>query len=443
MEQETLLSAGIDIGTTTTHLIISEITVALERGFGAPPQARIAGKQILYKSPVYFTPLDPAGQIDAEGVGAIVENEYRKAGVQKEDFKSGAVIITGESAKKENARRVLQQTASASGDFVTANAGAALESFLSGKGAGADIKSRQSGRITANIDIGGGTTNISVFQDGEFVDEACLNIGGRLVRFENGVPVAADCIRPLCDGLDLADEKDLCLLCRRMAAYILLAVQGQNEKVPPFLVTDHLLTGSFLPEAVTFSGGVAACMTGKHDAFEYKDLGMLLAGAVKSAFAAFPGEVAEPQPDAIRATVIGAGNFHLEVSGSTIFYQNISFPLKNLRCVRRLERTADEPCALCVSTGRVPGFAELDDMARQIAAEAAPALPAGQPLVVLTRHDFAKALGFCLKKYLPPDFPFLAADGIDCAAGDYVDIGTPLGGGVAVPVVVKTLVFGG
>ena len=90
MEQEILLSAGIDIGTTTTHLIISEITVALERGFGAPPQAKIAGKKILYKSPVYFTPLDVSGQIDAKGVAAIIENEYRKAGVRKENLKSGA-----------------------------------------------------------------------------------------------------------------------------------------------------------------------------------------------------------------------------------------------------------------------------------------------------------------------------------------------------------------
>ncbi len=178
MEQEILLSAGIDIGTTTTHLIISEITVALERGFGAPPQAKIAGKKILYKSPVYFTPLDVSGQIDAKGVDAIIEKEYRRAGVRKEDLKSGAVIITGESAKKKNARRVLQETARLSGDFITANAGAALESFLSGKGAAADLRSRQSGRVTANVDIGGGTADIAVISLGGVVESASIKIAG-------------------------------------------------------------------------------------------------------------------------------------------------------------------------------------------------------------------------------------------------------------------------
>ncbi|HIU68856.1 MAG TPA: ethanolamine ammonia-lyase reactivating factor EutA [Candidatus Scubalenecus merdavium] len=443
MEQEILLSAGIDIGTTTTHLIISEIAVALERGFGAPPQAKIAGKKILYKSPVYFTPLDVSGQIDAKGVAAIIEKEYRRAGVRKEDLKSGAVIITGESAKKKNARRVLQETARLSGDFITANAGAALESFLSGKGAAADLRSRQNGRVTANVDIGGGTTNISVFQSGEFVDDCCLNIGGRLVRFENGRIIAADCIRPLCERLDLTDKQALQTLCRRMADCILFAVQGENDRIPPALVTNHLLSGRFVPQTVTFSGGVAACMTGQHDAFQYKDLGVLLAGAVQSVFAAFSGEVIQPQPDSIRATVIGAGNFHMEVSGSTIFYQNICFPLKNLACVRAFGEAGGAPSALCLQTQSAPGFAVLDSLARQIAAAGSDLLAAGQPLVILTKHDFSKALGFCLKKYLPPGASFLCADGIDCTKGDYVDIGAPLGGGVAVPVVVKTLVFGG
>ena len=139
------------------------------------------------------------------------------------------------------------------------------------------------------------------------------------------------------------------VLCRRMADCILFAVQGENDRIPPALVTNHLLSGRFVPQTVTFSGGVAACMTGQHDAFQYKDLGVLLAGAVQSVFAAFSGEVIQPQPDSIRATVIGAGNFHMEVSGSTIFYQNICFPLKNLACGRP---RASRPGTLCRTRSR-------------------------------------------------------------------------------------------
>lgn len=443
MENEILLSAGIDIGTTTTHLIISRIGIALEGGFGTAPQAKITEKKILYKSPVYFTPLDASGQIDAQAVAKIIEQEYKRAGVKKENLKSGAVIITGESAKKENARRVLQETARLSGDFVTANAGAELESFLSGKGAGADVRSKESGRITANVDIGGGTTNISVFQDGEFVDDCCLNIGGRLVCFQNGVPVAAPCIQPLCRGMDLHKEEDLRHLCRQMAAYILLALQGKNEQIPDFLVTNHLLSGRNLPGVVTFSGGVGACMCQAQNDFQYHDIGVLLADAVKTAFSSFEGQVVPPQPDSIRATVIGAGNFHLDISGSTIRYQNIAFPLKNLECVRQLDEIGTELCAICPKTDGAPGFAGVDGLARQIVAAAGGLIQSGAPLVVLTKYDFSKALGTCLKKYLPRQYPFLCADGIDCAKGDYIDIGEPVGGGRAVPVVVKTLVFGG
>ena len=116
MENETLLSVGIDIGTTTTHLIISKIAIEVEGGFGTVPHAKISDKKIVYKSPVYFTPLDKRGNIDIDAVAGIINSEYQIAGVSKSDLQSGAVIITGESSKKDNARAVLQKIADASGD---------------------------------------------------------------------------------------------------------------------------------------------------------------------------------------------------------------------------------------------------------------------------------------------------------------------------------------
>lgn len=100
MENETLLSVGIDIGTTTTHLIISKIAIEVEGGFGTVPHAKISDKKIVYKSPVYFTPLDKRGNIDIDAVAGIINSEYQIAGVSKSDLQSGAVIITGESSKK-------------------------------------------------------------------------------------------------------------------------------------------------------------------------------------------------------------------------------------------------------------------------------------------------------------------------------------------------------
>ena len=76
--------------------------------------------------------------IDAQGVRAIVEEEYRKSGFDKGEIATGAVIITGETARKENAREVLSALSAFAGDFVVATAGPDLESILAARGAGAD-----------------------------------------------------------------------------------------------------------------------------------------------------------------------------------------------------------------------------------------------------------------------------------------------------------------
>ena len=166
MKNETVLSTGIDIGTTTTHLIVSRLGICETGGFGVVPSVEITSKEILYKSPVYFTPLLENGDIDLQGVASRIQKEYDSAGIAPSDLKCGAVIITGESARKGNAAKVLSAISENSGDFVAAEAGSELESYLSGKGAGADKLSEDTGKTVANIDIGGGTTNISVVQKG-------------------------------------------------------------------------------------------------------------------------------------------------------------------------------------------------------------------------------------------------------------------------------------
>lgn len=102
---EIIYSTGIDIGTTTTHLIISKLFVSVKEGFGCAPKVEIDKKEILYMSKIYFTPLETNGIISAKGVKKIIDNEYKKADISPKMLKSGAVIITGESAKKECTRQ--------------------------------------------------------------------------------------------------------------------------------------------------------------------------------------------------------------------------------------------------------------------------------------------------------------------------------------------------
>ena len=107
----------------------------------------------------------------------LLKNNIKKAGVTPDELKCGAVIVTGESASRENASEVISSVSEFAGDFIAAQAGSELESYLSGKGAGADVISENEGKCTANVDIGGGTTNISVFVNGSCVETCCLNIG--------------------------------------------------------------------------------------------------------------------------------------------------------------------------------------------------------------------------------------------------------------------------
>lgn len=448
MENETILSAGIDIGTTTTHLVISKIGISVTGGFGAVPSAQITSKKIIYKSPVYFTPLLSNGDINGKAVAKIIKKEYAAAGVEPADLKSGAVIITGESACKGNSQKALHEISHLAGNFIAAEAGSELESVLSGRGAGADKLSENTGKTVVNIDIGGGTTNISVFENGNCVDTCCLNIGGRLIKCtENGLYIS-DIIKKFIYDKNLAitdfenSMENVRRLCDMLADVIFASLGFCSFKIPDYLVADHLLSVKKQAEILTFSGGVADCMKGGADDLSFGDIGVLLGKSVLKKAMQYNCRVREIV-NPIRATVIGAGQFSLEISGSTIQYSNITFPIKDLPCVCSLSRIGSSPCAICPEGKRSPSFSEVNETALRIVTAANGLIKNNIPLVVITKEDYSKALGQCIKRKLPKNYPFLCADSIECRPGDYIDIGEPVADGKAVPVIVKTLVFGG
>ena len=104
---EQLLSVGIDIGTGTTRSIVARRTLENRATPFPVPGVSSGGREGLYRSAIHVTPLLSDTVIDAAGVRAIVEEEYRKSGFDKSQVDTGAVIITGETARKENAQEVL------------------------------------------------------------------------------------------------------------------------------------------------------------------------------------------------------------------------------------------------------------------------------------------------------------------------------------------------
>lgn len=477
-----LLSVGIDVGTSTTQVVFSRLLLRDRAARFTAPDIRITAAEAFYRGKIYETPLLDNVRIDAKALRALVEGEFRRAGISPGETDTGAVIITGESARKENAAAVLERLSSLAGDFVVATAGPDLESRIAGQGSGAQEESRRRRCRVANFDIGGGTTNIAIFDAGNLAGVGCYDIGGRLLRFtpEGALtyisPGAAQIARSL--GLRFrAGEKpaadELSQLADMFARVLESAVNP--EILSPFAAMLRTPNSSPLTpipvDAVCFSGGVADCVYGaRHGRFEFHDFGVILAQAVRGG-GLFGYPVITPK-ETIRATVIGAGNYTTTLSGSTIRYTDGAlFPIKNLpvfllspaqeeaafsgtpcdlaRPLRAFMQQADAAQVAIALIGKPsPGWQELQRMARALA-DAFFAAMAGTPLVILTRHDMGKALGQALLGVRGQGSgirdagigDLIVLDGITAGEYQFIDIGRPVMGGCAVPVVMKTLVF--
>ena len=177
---DTILSVGIDVGTSTTQLVFSRLTVENIANVFSIPRITIVDKQILRRSDIHITPLLDPRTIDTDALRRLVIDEYAKAGLAPDDIGTGVAIITGETARAENAEQVLAALSTLAGDFVVSTAGPHLESVLAARGAGLDTYSEHTSAIVANLDIGGGTTNIAAYRQGQLLGTSCIDIGGQI-----------------------------------------------------------------------------------------------------------------------------------------------------------------------------------------------------------------------------------------------------------------------
>ena len=473
MSKETLLTVGIDLGTSTTQLVLSELTVENFASAFTVPRISNYYKKVIYRSDIIFTPLLNQSEIDAEPIKAFVAEQYRQAGIHKQDIQMGAVIITGETARKSNANNVLRALSGYAGDFVVATAGPDLESIIAGKGAGAQTYSETKRKPVVNLDIGGGTTNLAVFKDGEVIDTACFDIGGRLIKLDQQQKITyiAPKIQEIINkkGLtlhlgDQATEQNLLPIISELVAVLENSIGlGTQSPFYQLLVTNHpLRKGEELP-IVTFSGGVADCLnTTSTNLFKYGDIGLLLGKYLRKSLIFSEKEVLE-SAETIRATVVGAGSHTAEISGSTIAYREQILPVKNIPILKlaqedetltvtelgqriqeklnwhRIEETPQ--IALAIRGMSNPTFADIQRYGQGIVEGLASLVAEQIPIIVMVDEDMAKALGHALSAHLPKDYPFICLDSVKVENGDYVDIGLPVAEGAVLPVIVKTLVF--
>ncbi len=175
-----LSTIGIDIGSSTSHLLFAKVLLQ-RQSQGLSSRFAVVHRQVVWRSPIMLTPFLPDGTIDAGKLGAFIADCYRESGFARDDVDSGAVILTGEAIKRRNARAIDELFAAEAGKFVCATAGHKLESTLAAHGSGAVRLSRERGACILHVDIGGGTTKLALIDKGAVVGVAAFAVGGRLI----------------------------------------------------------------------------------------------------------------------------------------------------------------------------------------------------------------------------------------------------------------------
>jgi ethanolamine utilization protein EutA len=538
-DARTLWSVGIDVGSSTTHMTVSQLVVGRPNNV-VHRKPEVLERRLVYRSPITFTPFRDDVTIDAAAIQRLVDEGYGAVGIDAAQIDAGAVICTGLAALKENAAAITERLAADSGRFVCATAGHHFEALLAARGSGSVALSRRVDGLVANLDVGGGTTKLTLARDGEIVQTAALAVGARLLVLndQGGVARIEPSAHPLLaaagveatSGAPLAPEAQArlaALMAAAICAFAGLSPRDSSDPCPtvePELVTSLLLTdapltmaspppgssqppyaagavpgaaaspaaggrktrpsehpaigdqaasspdsphywgaGGAVPAWLICSGGVSEYVYGWQTA-GCGDLGQALGTALRAALDARPpaGRLLEPA-EGIRATVIGACQYSMQVSGDTVYLSDAGLlPIHNVPALpvaldwealsaeavtaaakRALQRAEpDAACALALRGPRRFGYGLVDTLARGLAA-ALEDRPADAPLVLAFDQDLANTVGRALAARLAGRVSLLCVDELALGELDYLDLGKPPPGESYVPVVVKSLVFAG
>ncbi|WP_342469288.1 ethanolamine ammonia-lyase reactivating factor EutA [Ureibacillus sp. FSL K6-3587] len=465
MSKECVISAGIDIGTSTTKLVLSELEIENTAGYGVVPQIKITNKRILYRSSIHRTPLLDEEIIHMPSIRQILLDEFGKANLTPKQIQTGAIIITGETATKHNASEVIHTLSDEMGEFLVATAGADLEGILAAKGSGAfEYSAQHPHSVIANIDIGGGTANIAVIKNKQFLGTCTLHVGGRLIEFQyDKVSFIAPPIRQWIQATNQNITKEtnrlnhaITLLINEMVESLFLALHQQIEAHHPLLL-GHVPNWDEPIDTIMFSGGVARFLHSNEPA-RTDDIGWLLAKQINQSELFDQFQIITPT-ETVAATVIGTSMQTTEISGATIHVETEKLPIKNcpiivvdfenkldlshtiFRAVNQameIYRFHTEAISVAWYIKNLPrlSFHHIEEMATQFIELLA---PFSIPYIFIFQQDYGKVFGQTLLRF-PKNNTIISIDQIQVEHGDYIDIGKALDAGV-VPVVIKTLAF--
>ena len=471
-----LATVGVDVGSSTSHLMFSK--VHLQRlSEGLSSRFVVVARDVLWRSPILLTPYRSDYTIDAEELREFFSGAYKQAGLTPEDIDTGAVILTGEALKRNNARAIADLFAEESGKFVCASAGHNLEALMAANGSGAVALSRQDHQTILNIDMGGGTIKLGLCHGGKLLATSAFAVGGRLIAFDEdnnmsriegpAEQVAEDVGVTLKLGEPLSDEDKKKIVNRMVDVIVSYANRKPDDALCKALsLTDHLPVTPEI-DAITFSGGVSEYVY-KREEEDRGDLGKALAHEVRHALShkRIDHKVYDPG-HGIRATVVGASQFTVQVSGNTIYISEPqALPVRNVpvaslnidltgnftsediatsvtEALKRLDMVEGENrVAVAFRWGGDPLHARLYALAEGIC-KGLPKTVADEdlPLVVVMDGDAGRTLGNILVRELNVPGEVISVDNVQLRDFDFVDIGEEMPDTRVVPLIIKSLLF--
>jgi ethanolamine utilization protein EutA len=472
----TLTTVGIDIGSSGTQVIFSRIRL---RRLAEELTSRyfVTKRETLFLSPVALTPYRSETAIDDHALKPIIDAAYQQAGLTPADIDSGAVILTGEALRREDAQAISMVIAGAGGDFVCATAGHHMEAMLAAFGSGAARVSNEQNQRILNIDIGGGTTKLALVEAGRVLATAAVHIGGRLqVVDQEGCIVRLDPAGRAHAKLagfdwelgDVVDDAALDKVADAMANALISALVScpMPAEVARLYLTDVLGDMAGIG-GVMASGGVAEYIYGR-EARDFGDMGRRLGRAIRKRFdaGALPWPLL-PAGECIRATALGASEYSVQLSGNTSYISNPAalLPRRNLQvlqpcfdcgdviepaalaaAIRAHRRSfevdaADARMALAFRWRGAPSYERIHALAKGIAEGVADKTAANEPLYVMLDGDVAQTLGAILREDCGVASEILCLDGVMLMDFDYIDLGRVRVPSHTVPVTIKSLVF--
>ncbi|ODT23255.1 MAG: reactivating factor for ethanolamine ammonia lyase [Kaistia sp. SCN 65-12] len=474
-KQETveLLTVGIDIGSSTSHLLFARVVLRRETE-DLSSSFVVIDRQIVWRSPILLTPFLPDGTIDARELRHFFQHCYEDAGYRRSHIDTGAVILTGEAIKKTNARAIDEIFANESGRFVCATAGHKLECMLAAHGSGASALSRKRDACGLHVDIGGGTTKLALIDKGEIISVAAFAVGGRLVaqdkqgvwsRLDDSARIVAEELGISTGPAAMADPANRAAIAKRLAGLAVDEILGGplDDLGRSFLLTEPL-ERPVEPSYLTFSGGVSEYIFGYEDK-DHGDIARLLADEI---VAQLTPRITIPIVDAgqrIRATVIGASQFTVQVSGKTLYMNGADvLPRHNIPVVHlgrelpgeidpdeiaaafrqsadRQDRDTAAMVAFAFTWTGLPDYHRLLAVAQAIKAVAAPDGKRTEPLVLMIDGDVGQTIGRILDRELGIHTHLISVDGVRLKELDFVDLGEFINPPGVIPVVIKSLLF--